>query len=265
MRASVVANRKFGSAYLCLTVALPSPVVFVPGQFAMIGFGTVLDPLLPRAFSIYRAGRRRGRGELDFLYKVMGKGTATLARLRAGETVNLLAPLGRGFRPARSLRDALLVAGGVGVPPVVALAEALGRGPGRKPGMQAFVGGRTREDVLCGGDFRKAGARVHVATEDGSLGRRGLVTELLESYLEDAGGRDGRGIFACGPPGMLRAVAGIALARGVPCQLSMEASMACGFGACMGCSIPVKGEDGGVAYKLCCLDGPVFEAGEIIW
>jgi dihydroorotate dehydrogenase electron transfer subunit len=129
------------------------------------------------------------------------------------------------------------------------------------------VGGRTKLDVLGVADFRRAGCRVQVATDDGSVGRRGLVTDLLESWLEGDGNRHAGArptVYACGPEGMLKAVRRIALAAGLPCQLSLEANMACGFGGCMGCAIPVRGEGMG-AYKLCCKDGPVFDARELRW
>jgi dihydroorotate dehydrogenase electron transfer subunit len=205
--------------------------------------------------------------------------------------------LGNGYRVPQSLTTALLVAGGIGVPPVVALAERLaGSGFGvhgsrsAKSGHRssvigrlkivAFVGGKTRHDVLCVADLRKAGATVHVATEDGSLGHRGLVTDLLESFLRASDNGERSSVFACGPHPMLHAVARIAERFGIPCQASLEAEMGCGFGACMGCVIPTKRSavssqqsaqgpmaDSGqpTAYKLCCKDGPVFDAQEIAW
>jgi dihydroorotate dehydrogenase electron transfer subunit len=148
--------------------------------------------------------------------------------------------------------------------------------------MVAFVGGKTRHDVLCLTDLRKAGATLHVATEDGSLGHQGLVTDLLEAYLRSTVDGLRSTIYACGPHPMLHAVAQIAERFHIPCQASLEADMACGFGACMGCVIPVhssgftvQGPDQTMnhepstmnerSYKLCCKDGPVFDAREIAW
>jgi dihydroorotate dehydrogenase electron transfer subunit len=287
-----------------------------------------LDPFLPRAYSILRVQRpgrqaTSGKTVVEILYKVIGKGTTALSQLTRGDRVDFLGPLGNGYRVPQSLTTALLVAGGIGVPPVVALAERLaGSGFGvhgsrsaksghRSSGIGrlkivAFVGGKTRHDVLCVADLRKAGATLHVATEDGSLGHRGLVTDLLESFLRasDNGRRtsarlrraqssrsdfselsrvvEPSTIYACGPHPMLHAVARIAKRFEIPCQVSLEAEMGCGFGACMGCVIPVHGSAFMVqgteqtmnhepstmnerSYKLCCKDGPVFDAQEIAW
>jgi dihydroorotate dehydrogenase electron transfer subunit len=149
-------------------------------------------------------------------------------------------------------------------------------------GVEVFLGGKTREDILCVKDFEEAGASVHITTEDASLGTRGLITDPLRAFLltppahpADGGhpvlalgparGRLGTRLtmYACGPPGMLAAVAGLADEFGVPCQVSVEANMACGFGACMGCAIEVQGETKG--YRLVCKDGPVFDSREIVW
>jgi dihydroorotate dehydrogenase electron transfer subunit len=156
--------------------------------------------------------------------------------------------------------------------------------------MVAFIGGKTRHDVLCVADLRKAGATVHVATEDGSLGHQGLVTDLLESFLRSsvngqrtsASSVEPSTIYACGPHPMLGAVARLAKRFEIPCQVSLEAEMGCGFGACMGCVIPVHSSEFMVRgtgktmnyepstmnerrYRLCCKDGPVFDAQEIAW
>jgi dihydroorotate dehydrogenase electron transfer subunit len=248
-----------------------------------------LDPFLPRAYSILRvrrllpSRRRKSGNALEILYRVMGKGSTTLSRMKQGDRVDLLGPLGHGYQVPPDLTTALLVAGGIGVPPVVALAEMLARSQfmgrrsrngkvGRRK-MIAFIGGKTSDDILCLSDFRKSGAKVHVATEDGSVGHRGLVVDLLEAHLKTQTSRQGSIIYACGPHAMLHTVAEIAERFPVPCQVSLEADMACGFGACMGCVIPVKQSavetwdtDGKRrAYKLCCKDGPAFDAREIAW
>lgn len=289
-----------------------SVLAFAPGQFVMVKPSGSLDPFLPRAYSILRVhphpgGRAPARaGLVEILYKVIGKGTTALSLLEGGDWVDLLGPLGSGFRVPPGPTTALLVSGGIGVPPVVALAERLassgfrvqdsGRGKRSRrsspirpqssvlspPRMVAFVGGKTRHDVLCLSDFRKAGATVRVATEDGSLGHRGLVTDLLDSFLRSSVDGERSSVYACGPHPMLKAVARLSEHYRVPCQLSLEADMACGFGACMGCVIPVHSSGFTVhgkkqtmtyepstmnqtSYKLCCKDGPVFDAREIAW
>lgn len=130
--------------------------------------------------------------------------------------------------------------------------------------VEVFLGGKTAEDILCVKDFEEAGAGVHITTEDGSLGSRGLVTDLLRPFLltPDASRLT---MYACGPPGMLAAVARLAEELTVPCQVSVEANMACGFGACMGCAVEVRAEGAGPSYKLVCRDGPVFDSREIVW
>lgn len=279
-----------------------APLSFQPGQFVMVKPSGSLDPFLPRAYSILRVRRpngKQGGHAVEILYKIMGKGSTALSRLKPGDRVDLLGPLGHGYEITPGLTTALLVAGGIGVPPVVALAEHLaGSGfrverskdgkTGRRPSdngrrkIVAFIGGKTSHDILCLTDLRKAGAKVHVATEDGSAGHRGLVVDLLEAYLTSQADRQGSTIYACGPHAMLHAVARIAESFQVACQVSLEADMACGFGACMGCVIPVRspqftvhGEDTYVSYvpstmnersyKLCCKDGPAFDAMEIAW
>ncbi len=263
MLGQLTENRDLGHGYYRVAVeAKGLRTTFQPGQFFMLRVENGSDPLLPRAYSIYRMARgRRGRGaRVDFLYKVVGRGTAQLAGLRAGAGLDLLGPLGNEFTVPPGATELLLVAGGIGVPPVIALAGAVAARPSRRPAMAAFLGGRSKPDILCADDFRRVGAGVSIATEDGSAGHKGVVTDLLERHLE---GRPaaGRAIYACGPPGMLRRVAEVAVARGVRCQLSMEAPMGCGIGICMGCAIPVRGGH----YRLCCKDGPVFEAGEVLW
>jgi dihydroorotate dehydrogenase electron transfer subunit len=264
----VAENRDLGHGYFRVAVEVEGiRPTFRPGQFFMLRVENGSDPLLPRAYSIYRMaqggrglGGRRSGARVDFLYKVVGRGTAQLAAQRPGSAVDLLGPLGNAFTVPAGTRECVLVAGGIGVPPVIALAEGLAGRKSARPTMVAFLGGRSKPDILCAADFRRAGARVSVATEDGSAGRRGLVTDLLERHLVEGQG-SGRMIHACGPPGMLRRVAEVAGAHGVPCQLSMEAPMGCGIGICMGCAIPVRGD----RYRLCCKDGPVFEAGEVLW
>lgn len=279
MRAEVHSLREVRPRYFLHRFLAP-PFAFQPGQFVMVKPSGTLDPFLPRAYSILRMQRQgRGTAVVEILYKVVGRGTTALAGLRPGKGVDLLGPLGNSYHVPPTLQTALLVAGGIGVPPVVALAERLAqiqftvhgsqrRNVGQRSSvvgqrkMVAFIGGRTADDILCVTDLRRAGATVHVATEDGSLGHTGLVTDLLEEYLRSAVDGPRSTIYACGPPLMLQAVAAIARRFRVPGQVSMEAAMACGFGACMGCVIPVHTPQ---IYKLCCKDGPVFDAQEIVW
>ena len=294
MRTIVLSNREFLPSYYLMRLHMPGLAPgFAPGQFVMVRPAGVGDPFLGRAFSILRSASARraarggvgGRGsgvggEIEIVYRALGKGTTLMAALGRGSAMEVLGPLGKGFRPPPG--PAILVGGGVGIPPLVALAESLtngrrqtttprkareARGVRGEARPLVLVGGRTQQDVLGVADFRRAGCRVQVATDDGSLGQRGLVTDLLEACLRKAGDRNGKErptLYACGPEGMLKAVHRIALQAELPCQLCLEANMACGFGGCMGCAIPVRGEGMG-AFKLCCKDGPVFDARELRW
>ncbi len=283
----VVANKQIAPEYFSMRLAGPARLTrFRPGQFLMLGWTDGQDPLLPRAMSIRRVRERRASSverrvrkpstlhasrstrfaEVEILYKVCGRGTALLAAIRPGRSVRLLGPLGNGFEVPRKATSAVLIAGGIGVPPIAALAEALAtRRAARATKMVVFLGGRSKADLLCVSDLRRAGARVYVATEDGSAGHKGLVTELLEQFLNAQRSTLNARLYACGPHPMLAAITPIAKKYNLPYQASMEANMACGFGACMGCVVPVNGDTPKRTYRLVCKDGPVFDGHEVLW
>jgi dihydroorotate dehydrogenase electron transfer subunit len=281
MRATVAFNRELSASYRRLGILAPEfGETFRPGQFLMVRSPLVQDPLLPRAFSLYRVSHAAAGPVVEILYKIVGKGTHYLAQMEPGQSLEVLGPLGNGFSLPAGPGTAVLAAGGIGVPPVAALALQMRNA-------EVFLGGRTAEDILCLEDFEAAGARVHITTEDGSLGTRGLITDLLEPFLRARSGdlaigqlgnreepsrpvaqspsRHALTIFTCGPPGMLAAVARLAEQHQVACQTSVEANMACGFGACMGCAVEARSADGTPAYKLVCKDGPVFDSRELVW
>lgn len=276
----IVANKQIAPEYFSMRLAGPVRLArFRPGQFLMLGWTDGLDPLLPRAMSIRRARRGEGFAEVEILYKVCGRGTARLAAMRPGRSLRATGPLGNGFEVPRKVAHVILVAGGVGVPPIAALVDALaGRMADRRIAVTVLLGGRSKVDLLCVSDLRRAGATVHIATEDGSAGDKGLVTELLERYLSSVDlapspqsprsplyKRGVGGIYACGPYPMLAALAPIAEQYDLPYHASMEANMACGFGACMGCVVPVTAHKQERAYRLVCKDGPVFDGYNILW
>ncbi|MDE2059226.1 MAG: dihydroorotate dehydrogenase electron transfer subunit [candidate division NC10 bacterium] len=294
----VVANKQIAPEYFSMRLAGPARLTrFRPGQFLMLGWIDGQDPLLPRAMSIRRTktlqlpfskgghgGIWRAQCEVEILYKVCGRGTTLLAGMRPGRSLRMLGPLGNGFEVPRRVTDVVLVAGGVGVPPIAALAETFAaRRVSRRAKITAFLGGRSKVDLLCVPDLQRAGATVQVATEDGTAGRKGLVTELLEQYLNASHSKSPHppftkgghgGIYACGPYPMLAALAPIAEKYNLPYQASLEANMACGFGACMGCVVPVKGDkrdpsacdaQAGRTYRLVCKEGPVFDGHDILW
>jgi dihydroorotate dehydrogenase electron transfer subunit len=206
--------------------------------------------------------------------------------MEPGREVEILGPLGNSFTVAPDLKTAILVAGGIGVPPIVALARRLWNAECGMRNLEVFLGGKTAEDILCLADFDAMGAKIRITTEDGSVGTRGMITDLLGPFLDASGSqtierfgvqgepsppvpqspsRHSPTVFTCGPPGMLSAVARLAETCGVPCQTSVEANMACGFGACMGCAIEARSSGPGPAYKLVCKDGPVFDSRELAW
>ena len=229
-----------------------------PGQFVMLGIGGD-QLLLRRPFSIHRlAAGRGGRNEIAILYKIVGAGTAALARLTPGAQLDLLGPLGQGFRVRDSFRHIFIAAGGIGVAPMVCLAECLAR-THDMAACEVFLGGRTRDDLLCIEDFKRLGIRVHRTTDDGSDGAQCFLTHPLEIQAQEQAPDI---IYACGPPDMLSCVAGIAERLKVPCQVSIESAMACGIGACLGCAVAPRSGEG---YLHVCKDGPVFDADQMRW
>ncbi len=276
----VVANKQIAPEYFSMRLAGPARLArFRPGQFLMLGWTDGRDPLLSRAMSIRSAKSphppfsKGGNGgiwgakcEVEILYKVCGRGTALLAAMRPGRSLRVVGPLGNGFEISRNVTSAVLIAGGIGVPPIAALTEVLAtRCAAHGTKIAVFLGGRSKADLLCVSDLRRAGATVRVATEDGSAGHKGLVTELLEQYLDARRSTLDGPLYACGPHPMLAAIAPIAERHNMPYQASMEANMACGFGACMGCVVPIRGNARERTYRLVCKDGPIFDGREILW
>ncbi len=232
-----------------------------PGQFVMVRVGIEARPLLRRPFSLLGLIHERGRvAGIEILYKVVGEGTKRLSRYRQGETLSLLGPLGNAFLVPDTCRRLVLVAGGVGVPPIRFLAKTLLDKKTKPDRCLVLIGGRTKDDLVCITEFDLPGLLLDVSTDDGSMGHSGVVTRSLEGALE-SGPVDL--ICACGPTGMLKAVCAISKARGIPCQVSIEAMMACGMGACLGCAVSVTDDD--TRYRHVCTDGPVFEASRLCW
>ncbi len=232
-----------------------------PGQFVMLQTVGATEPLLRRPFSIYRMIEDdAGMQGIELLYKVVGPVTQALATCRAGDMINLLGPLGNGF--AEYEMDAArpghiwLVAGGVGTAPLVFLAQRLA--PDARARCEGFVGGYSARDLPGLDAFSQLGITVHVCTEDGSHGRNGRVTDLLADAI---GNGLPSAIYACGPMGMLQAVAQMAEAHNVACRVSVETMMACGMGACLGCAMTPR--DRGARYLHACTDGPVFDSRDL--
>jgi dihydroorotate dehydrogenase electron transfer subunit len=238
-----------------------------PGQFLMLRLPGTTDPLLGRPFALYDTALEGGRPtSVDVVYLVVGKMTSRLAAVRPGERLEVWGLLGNGFRALDGARHVGLVAGGIGQTPFLAYARQLlgergygGEAPRRRADrVTVYYGVRTAELAAGVEDFRAAGAEVRLATDDGSLGEKGFVTQLLERH----GPPDH--LVGCGPEPMLHALAALAARWRVPCDVSLETPMACGVGVCFSCVTKVKTADGW-DYKRVCVDGPVFDAGGLEW
>lgn len=255
-KAKILSHLPAGRGFYRLVLKAPeTAVAALPGQFVMLRVSENLDPLLARPFGISAVP---SRSSIEIIYRVAGRGTALLTGMEAGHTLSLLGPLGKGFPMPGKDTTPVLVGGGSGFPPLHFLAQRAGSRA------HFFIGSRNKECLPPASivkSFRDVVPRVHIATEDGSTGVRGMSTDILNTFLSKMEHKAHLAIYACGPHAMLAAVSRIAAGHSIPCYVSMEERMACGLGACMGCSIPMKA--GG--YKRACKEGPVFDAREIDW
>lgn len=227
-----------------------------PGQFVHLKVPDLAIAALRRPFSIYGAAA----GRLSILYKEVGLGTHAMGQLPAGATVSLLGPLGNRFPDVGNAHVPVLVAGGYGVAPLSFFAS---RCPVKGV---LFVGGRTAGDILCIDDFERLGWEIQVTTEDGSMGRKGLVTASLDAWQAGRGAdAPAAELYACGPDGLLRAVGARAMAWGVQGWLSLDKHMGCGVGACLACVQTLRRPDGSMETARVCRDGPIFESRTVVW
>ena len=226
----------------------------------MVRSGEQNDPLLPRPFSIHQLIKKNGLIDaLELLYKVVGKGTQVLSLQQPGDLLSLTGPLGKGFEIPAKVSNAMIVAGGIGVAPMVFLAQTLQETKHQHISVEVYIGGRSKADILCLSEFSAIGLSVHVTTDDGSSGDHCLVTDPLDATVAQ---NCPDVIFACGPMEMLACVAGIAAKHRIGCQVSIETMMACGMGACLGCAI--AGRNSPDRYLHACKDGPVFDTRDLI-
>jgi dihydroorotate dehydrogenase electron transfer subunit len=246
----------------------------LPGQFAMLRMAGRCDPLLARPFAVYDVfSDGIEQRYADFIYTVHGKFTRAVTDVRPGDELLVWGPLGNGFQ-APATEHLLLVAGGIGQTALLALARerlggatygASGRDAARAGRVTFCWGARSGVTFACLDDFRRAGCDVHLATLDGSVGTKGTVVDLLDERF--AAGIDAAAtrIACCGPEPMMKAVAGWAAARRVPCEVSLETPMACGVGICFTCVARIRDDDGGWDYRRTCVEGPVFDANRVVW
>ncbi len=257
VRATVIANTPLSADYNVVALA-------APGQFVMIRTATGHDPLLRRPFSVFEvlSDRSGAASGISLLNKRIGPSTTLLYEARPGQQIACLGPLGRPFRVIDPPCEAWMIAGGVGLAPFAALAVAL-RARGVR--MSLFYGARRSSELFYLDWFRDHGVTLMLTTEDGSAGEAGRVTDPLERHLLARPAESPLMMFACGPEGMLAAVARSAARHRRPCQVSVERIMGCGLGGCYSCVVPMRAVDGKVHHVRSCLAGPVLAADEIVW
>jgi dihydroorotate dehydrogenase electron transfer subunit len=213
------------------------------------------DPLLPRAFSLMSVG---SGGRAEILAKTVGRGTALLERALPGAEIDILGPLGTSFPDPGPDTIDLLVAGGVGLPPMY-MQAALAAERGQVDRSEMIYGGRSAPDLVLLREMESMGLKLFLTTENGAVGDKGLVTRALEGRLAHHRGNSVR-VMGCGPNGMLWAIARLARAQNIPCFISLEEQMACGIGVCLGCAIPARSRP----YRYVCSNGPVFDAADVL-
>ncbi|MDR2648149.1 MAG: dihydroorotate dehydrogenase electron transfer subunit [Clostridiales bacterium] len=253
--AVILENAKLKPVILSMRVRVPQNITAVPGQFANIYLDRP-DMLLPRPISICGL-----EGDtMRLIYQIAGKGTQYLSELERGKILRMVAPLGNGFNISgfssnlADSRKAMLIGGGIGAPPLLFLAKMF-----KSP--LAVLGFRSASSIILADEFLSLGCETVVSTDDGSLGYKGRVMEVVRALAPE---RDISVIYACGPRIMLGIAAEYARDKNIPCQVSMEEHMACGIGACFCCPAPVI-ENSRRVYKKVCKDGPVFDADSVAW
>ena len=236
-----------------------------PGQFVQVLCSESFDPLLPRPFSFLNTTRN----EFTILYQVAGKGTKILSEIEKGNSLWILGPLGNGFTlpnpKTEKSKQYLLVGGGVGIPPLYHFAETILK-QNKKANIHVFLGGRHKSLLLCEDKFKKIRVPLHLSTNDGSKGHKGFVTDVLKSFVLSEKSED-KTIYTCGPTLMLKAVSLLAKDWNIPCEVSVEVPMACGFGVCLGCAIKVCKHETPEEHRfaIACTEGPVFMGDKILW
>jgi dihydroorotate dehydrogenase electron transfer subunit len=253
--ARVLYNRCAGPAYYQIGLETGYDVNGVhPGQFVMIQIPGLTGALLRRPFSIHRTfGDDVNTRHIEVLYRVVGKGTDRLSYIKEGEVLSILGPLGKGFSLGGP-GSAHVIAGGIGLAPLHFLISQMMASGFDREKITLFFGVRSRPDTVLVEDLKTVLPDIRMATEDGTVGQKGLVTDLVEMAIRES---PPDMIFACGPMAMLKKIGELALKYGIPCQVSLEALMACGLGACLGCAM--KNSLFENQYVHVCKDGPVFD------
>jgi len=257
LKGEIRERKKIGVLYHRLKIFLPQPINSItPGQFTMVMLDDGGETVLPRPFSFHNFEADNKVYWFDIIFKVVGIGTERMAKLPVGSSVKILAPLGNGFPEPPPHSKVLLIAGGMGIAPLFALIMSLKTST---IPLWLLYGAKSQSDLICLAElFKVEGITIKIATEDGTKGTKGLVTDLLEEQSDEDTGQIV--IYACGPEPMLKTVTEFAASNKIPCWLSLEKRMACGLGACLGCAVKTKS-----GYQRVCKEGPIFEAQEIVW
>jgi dihydroorotate dehydrogenase electron transfer subunit len=267
-RTKIISNQEISPGYFRMKILAPGFGENAhAGQFVMFRVQRSLPPLLRRPFGIFRTGflppdcdGLPPKEFVEIVYKVVGSGTSIMAELHEGDKVEMLGPLGNGFDCTSCKGEKILVGGGIGLVPLYMLAGEL-VAKGCK--VRLLMGGRTRDDILAVTEFERLGVETYISTDDGSLGESGLVTQVLERKLQKYPETE---VFTCGPMPMLAAVHDICVKHKTPLQVSLEESMACGVGACLGCVVKGAGHTEEKPSYLCsCKVGPVFKSQYLDW
>lgn len=262
----IASNQEIQKEFFLMKVKLDSTFDDpLPGQFVMIRIAGINDPFLSRPISIYSFSRSKNFCTIELLYRVVGKGTQIMAGLIKSSQVEIHGPLGGSFAMPADKKKIIFIAGGIGVAPLSLLAEHLCRKSySSKQAMSFYLGAQTVDAIVGLDKIKKLCYQIQVCTDDGSMGRKGLVTEAFQKDMKKYSTADTM-IYTCGPKAMVRALSKILHRSNIQCQASLEERMACGTGACMGCAVAIRDNVGNLTYKRVCADGPVFDIGQIIW
>jgi len=253
--AKVLENKKLAPEHFRITLIAPKIAREAQsGQFVMVRCCDGTDPLLRRPISFNRIDKQKGT--IDFLFRVIGNGTRLLSEMEPGRDLDIIGPLGNGFEIDTTKEIAILVGGGAGIAPLLPLAAEI---KPKMKGVYAFIGANNINQVLCEEDLKDLGCETIVTTDDGTYGKKGLVTDVMIDSISSKLPIKTI-IYACGPRPMIKQLESISMEYKVPCQASLEEWMACGVGACNGCTVNTKS-----GYKKVCSDGPVFDVKELVW
>ncbi|OPY87254.1 MAG: Dihydroorotate dehydrogenase B (NAD(+)), electron transfer subunit [Smithella sp. PtaU1.Bin162] len=262
----ILKNEEIQLDYFLMKVSLPAAFGQpLPGQFVMVRIAGLAEPFLGRPVSVYSYRLRKSSVEIELLYRIAGRGTQILAGLISGSQLEIHGPLGLSYTIFPEKENAVFIAGGIGVAPLSLLAEHLCKTLCFPSGQMTFYLGAQTSSAVVGLDkLSELCYNINICTDDGSLGRKSLVTTMFQKDIKKYDPVN-TAIYACGPRGMMKALAGILKPAQFCCQVSLEEKMACGTGACMGCAVAIKDGEGNIAYRRVCADGPVFNLAEVVW